>query len=295
MLPTNETNRMNSPTKRTIEEWVAFYNQMEMPILRQTARRLEGAKERVDTVNGRDIAVIVLQDPLMAIRVLSYIQAFGSKRLHSDITTIANAVMMLGVEPFFSRFETPLTIESMLKDEPQAMLGVLQVIRRAQRASHYAHDWAFYRHDIDIEEVELAALLHDLSEILLWCFAPGMAIEIQRRLSADQTLRSAMVQEQVLGFALVDLQLALCREWKLPELLTTLMDDANAHLPRVQNVTLAVNLARHTARGWSDAALPDDMNAIEKLLHIGREPLLHRLDVPADDIKRFLPEDGQGD
>jgi HD-like signal output (HDOD) protein len=285
---------MNSPTKRTIEEWVALYNQAEMPILRQTARRLEGAREHIDTVNGRDIAAIVLQDPLMAIRVLSYIQAFGSKRLHSDITTIANAVMMLGVEPFFSRFETPVTIESMLKDEPQALLGVLQVIRRAQRASHFARDWAFYRHDIDIEEVELAALLHDLSEILLWCFAPDKAIEIQRRLSADQTLRSAMVQEQVLGFALVDLQLALCREWKLPDLLTTLMDDENAHLPRVQNVTLAVNLARHTARSWSDAALPDDLTAIEKLLHIGREPLLHRLDVPADEIKRFLPGDGEG-
>jgi len=33
-------------------------------------------------------------------------------------------------------------------------------------------------------------------------------------------------------------------------------------------VALAVNLARHSANGWSDAALPDDYEEIAKLLHL---------------------------
>jgi hypothetical protein len=47
----------------------------------------------------------------------------------------------------------------MLSGQPQALLGVLQVILRTQRASRYAHEWAFARHDMNVEEVALAALL----------------------------------------------------------------------------------------------------------------------------------------
>lgn len=276
-----------------LEAWVRFFSSAEIPILRKTARRLEEARQNSDRVNGRDIAAIVLQDPLMAIRVLAYIHPFRGKHLRSDITTIANAVMMLGIEPFFTHFESPATIEAMLKDEPQALLGVLQVIRRVQRASTYAHDWAFERHDLNIEEVALAALLHDLAEILLWCFAPRLAIKIRDLHLADKTLRSATAQQQVLGFPLFDLQRALCTAWHLPELLSTLMDDDNAFQPRVRNVILAVNLARHSSSDWTDAALPDDFSAIEKLLHIKRETLLSRLNIPAEIAPRFIAPDSE--
>ena len=274
---------------KNIDDWVAFLGSNEMPILRQTVRKLEQSRQNMDTISGRDIAGIVLQDPLMAVRVLAYIQPFTGKHLRSDITTIANAVMMLGIEPFFRRFEAPNTIEAMLKNEPQALLGVLQVIRRVQRASRYAHDWAFERHDMNIEEVALAALLHDLAEILLWCFAPGLASDVRDRLQKDRTLRSHAAQQDVLGFPLVELQKALCTAWHLPELLNTLMDDSNAHLPRVQNVTLAVNLARHSTEEWSNAALPDDFSAIERLLHIDRQTLLNRLGIPDEAIRGFMP------
>ncbi len=279
---------MTEQSPRNIDDWVTLLSSKEMPILRQTARRLEQCHERVDSISGRDIASIVLQDPLMAVRVLAYIQPFTGKHLRSDITTIANAVMMLGIEPFFRKFETPATIEAALKDEPQALLGVLQVIRRVQRASRYAHDWAFERHDLNIEEVTLAALLHDLAEVLLWCFAPKLASEIREKLQKDKTLRSHVAQQEVLGFPLIDLQKALCTAWHLPELLNALMDDANAHLPRVQNVTLAVNLARHSTDDWNNAALPDDFSAIGQLLHIDRQTLLNRLGIPGDAVQRFM-------
>jgi len=278
-----------------LEAWVIFFNNQEMPILRQTARRLEEARANIDSVSGRDVAAIVLQDPLLAIRVLAYIQPFSGKRLHSDITTIGNAGLMLGIEPFFESLGTPVTIETMLKHEPQALLGVLHVIRRVQRAADYARDWALYRHDLNTEEIMLAALLHDLAEILLWCFAPRLAMQIRDLQQADKTLRSTSAQEQVLGIRLVELELALCAAWNLPPLLHALMDDANAELPRVQNVSLAVNLARHSTGGWDGAALPDDLAAIEKLLHVNRETLLKRLDVPEEFLPLYRGEEAAGD
>ena len=277
----------NQPLQ-SLESWVNFFSKAEMPVLRKTLRQLEEARSKMDRINGRDIAAIVLQDPLMSIRVLAYIQPFISKRLHSDITNIGNAIMMQGIEPFFKNIGEPPTIEAMLKNEPQALLGVLQVIRRSQRASRYAHLWAVERYELNIEEVTLAALLHDIAEILIWCFFPKQAVTIRSRLQADKTLRSMNVQKEVLGFYLYELKQGLCSVMHLPELIMTLMDQNNAELPRVLNVLLAVNLARHSADGWENAALPDDFTAIQKLLRIDRETLLKRLDIPDDLVARYL-------
>jgi hypothetical protein len=56
----------------------------------------------------------------------------------------------------------------------------------------------------------------------------------------------------------------------------------------VRTVQLANNLARHTAHGWDNPAIPDDLGAIEALLHIGRENLLNRLSVPHEDASRLI-------
>ena len=187
---------MTNQPQQSLESWIDFFSKAEMPVLRKTLRQLEEARSKIDRINGRDIAAIVLQDPLMSIRVLAYIQPFISKRLHSDITNIGNAIMMQGIEPFFKNIGEPPTIEAMLKNEPQALLGVLQVIRRSQRASRYAHLWAVERYELNIEEVTLAALLHDIAEILIWCFFPKQAVIIRSRLQADKTLRSMNVRKR---------------------------------------------------------------------------------------------------
>jgi hypothetical protein len=52
------------------------------------------------------------------------------------------------------------------------------------------------------------------------------------------------------------------------------MDERHADSPRALNVTLAVAIARHSANGWNDAALPHDLEAFGRLLGVG--PMLAR-------------------
>ena len=105
----------------------------------------------------------------------------------------------------------------------------------------------------------------------MWCFNPEQMLEIRKRQMADTTLRSADVQQAILGFTSVELQRQLILEWKLPELLQNMMDPALAQAPRVRNVLSAVNLARHSAQGWDNAALPDDYLEIGVLLRMETE------------------------
>jgi HD-like signal output (HDOD) protein len=261
-----------------IDSWALFFTNNGLPVLRVTKRRIEEMRTNLDRVDARELAHLILQDPIMTVRVLAFTQPIRGRSLQHDITTIASAVMMAGIVPFFRHFSELFTIEDQLKDAgAPALLGVLQIIRRAQRAADYAQDWAIWRHYINMEEVRIAALLHDLAEILVWCSAPRLGLAIHERQKSDPTLRSADVQKQHLGFTFQDIQLELCRVWHLPELLQTLIDDHNAEQPRVRNVALAVQLARHSSHGWHDAALPDDYTAIGEFLHVTPETVRQRL------------------
>lgn len=261
-----------------IDSWTLLFNSNSLPVLRVTKRRLDEMRADLDRVDVRELARLILQDPILTVRVLAFIQPMRGRSLQRDITTIASAVMMAGIEPFFNRFSELLTIEDQLKGEDShALLGILQIIRRAQRAADYAQEWAIWRHDINMEEIRIAALLHDLAEILVWCSAPKLGLDIQARQAAQPTLRSAEAQKQVLGLSFQDIQLALCRVWHLPDLLRHLIGDENSEQPRVRNVALAVRLARHSAHGWNDPALPDDYAEIGQLLNLTPEAVRQRL------------------
>ncbi len=261
-----------------IDSWTLLFSNNGLPVLRVTKRRLDEMRADLDRVDARELAHLILQDPIMTVRVLAFIQPLRGRSLQRDITTIASAVMMAGIEPFFNRFGELFTIEDQVKEAgPQALLGVLQVIRRAQRAADYAQEWAIWRHDINMEEVRIAALLHDLAETLVWCSAPKLGLALQEKLKTHPGMRSADAQRQLLGFTFLDIQRELCRVWHLPELLRTLIDDDNADQPRVKNVALAVRLARHSSHDWDDPALPDDYAEIGELLHITPEAVRQRL------------------
>lgn len=263
----------------SLDEWVAYFSQASLPVLRHTMAELDRLREDAENVNGRTLAGVITHDPLMTLRVLAYIETNRRAGQSTDITTIERALVMTGIGPFFRDFQNLPLLETELKPHPKALLGLLKVIARARKASRWAREWAIMRHDLDVDEITLAALLHDAAEILMWCFAPSLALQVKDMQTRDHTLRSATVQTEIFGIALHELQLAMAKVWRLPNLLTTLMDDAQSDNPRVRNVILAVDLARHSANGWDDAALPDDYTAIGELLHINQETVLRKIGV----------------
>lgn len=260
-----------------LDAWVALFSQANIPVLRHTEQQLAELRANANKSNARVISSVILHDPMLTLRMLAYIEAKRSKSRNTDITTIERALMMVGMEPFFRDFQNLPLIEDTLKPYPRALLGLIKVINRARKAAHWARDWAIYRHDLDVDEIMVATLLYDVAEILMWSFAPKLAYQVSEKQKADRTLRSVTVQTEVFNIPLYQLKLALAQVWHLPDLLTTLMDQNNANLPRVKNVKLAVDLARHSANGWDDAALPDDYKAIGELLHLSEDAVMHRL------------------
>lgn len=283
---------MNDIPLRDVESWLAFLAEAELPVLRRSMLEIERLRADADNTNGRTVAAVILHDPLLTLRVLAYIESHRRLRQTTDITTIDRALMMIGITPFFRDFENLPVAETLLQQHPQALLGLLKVIARARRAAHWARTWAIMRRDMDVDEITLATLLYDIAELMMWLFAPQLALQVSDTQRAEPHRRSAMIQEEIYGASLHRIQLALCETWRLPALLIQLLDHDHADNPRVRNVKLAVDLARHAANGWQDAALPDDFRAIRDLLHVNQETLVHRLDIDEATIPLLIALEG---
>lgn len=252
----------------SLESWLAFLRQAEIPVLRQTARELERQRANEAQLNARDVAEAVDDDPLLTVKLLRYLQSHKHSHQTYELVDVKQTLLMMGLETFFREVPATPFVEDVLKESRSALIQLLHTVRRAQRAAYYAYDWAVRLHDLHAEEVYVSALLSHVSEMLMWCFNPTQMLEIARRQAADPTLRSVDVQRRVLGFPGAELQHRLAIEWKLPELLVSVTDPAQARSQRVRNVRIAVNLARHSAHGWDNAALPDDYREVGELLRL---------------------------
>lgn len=268
-------------TNRTVKDWVAFFKAAEIPVLRQTAREIAQLQAREDETGARDITRVVINDPLMMFKVLAYANNHRSRHQLQDLVQVEQAIIMMGTGTFFAQIPTVPHVEDVLHEHMSALIDLLKLMIRAHRSGYFAAEFAAHLMDLHAEEVRVAASLHDFAEMLMWCFNPDAMGEISQRQAADKTLRSRVVQQEVLGFRLLELQAELVQVFNLPPLLSDLMDEARADLPRVRNVKLAVNLARHSADGWDNAALPDDYKDIADLLHVDVERVKHIVGVPS--------------
>jgi HD-like signal output (HDOD) protein len=254
-----------------LNAWTRRFSEAEIPVLPGTAQEIEALRrinEASDSVDAHQLAQAIAGDPLMTLKVLSHVAKHRPSRLVTDAETVTAAIVLMGIGPFFRAFEPLKTIDEHLQDQPVALRGLERVLRRAYRAANFALGFAVHRMDNDAAIIQEAALLHDFAEMLLWCHAPSLAVEIAKRQHADPTLRSAAVQRSVLNVDLGELEQALMRVWRLPELLIHITDDKHAAHPQVRTVMLAIRLARHTQHGWDNAALPDDFADIAELLNV---------------------------
>jgi HD-like signal output (HDOD) protein len=256
---------------RDLAAWTAHFRAAEIPVLAHTAEALEGLRANEDRVDANSIGEMISGDPLMTLKVMAYVAAHRSCRVVTDTETVTSALVLMGISPFFRAFGPQPTVEERLADLPDALAGLTNTMRRAHRGANFALGFAVHRMDHDAAVMHAAALLHDFAELLLWCHAPALALRIGEAQRADPALRSSAAQRKILNVELPDLQQSLMKAWRLPELLIRISDDRHADDASVRTVMLALRLARHTAQGWDNAAIPDDVNDIACLLNLSAD------------------------
>lgn len=261
--------------------WQAAFEQREIPVLAVSAEVLEDLRANEDAVDAHLLAETVAPDPLMTLKLLRHVAALRQGRGHTDAETATEALVMLGITPFFRDFGPQPSVEQGLADQGEALAGLRRVLHRAHRAARFALGFAVHRRDHDAALIHEAALLHDFAEMLLWVHAPALAQAMVLWQQAHPGSRSAQAQRQVLNIELAELQQALMKAWRLPLLLVQISDGRASHLDQVRNVQLAIRVARHSSQGWDEPALLDDVSEVARLLNLSpvhAQHLLHDLD-----------------
>lgn len=251
----------------TIHEWVTFLETQDVPVLRRTFLELEKLRPSAERISASKLAVIILRDPLMTLKLLRLANSSRRGRLSNEITSVEHAIMMLGVVPLFKHFSSLVVLEDMLAQQEQALNSVLQVFSRALHAAYQARQWALQHQDIRVEEVYISALLHDMTNMMLWIYAPLRAQEIRATVRRER-LYYGLAHEKVMGFSVADFRTALAAAWRFPDMLAELVDCRNAAQPRAQGVLLAVSLAHLAERGWYGTQIEAIQDAMADTLNL---------------------------
>lgn len=255
-----------------LEDWLSRFTPEELPVLDRTCGGIAMLRETQDDVDARELAALIEIDPMMTLKLYAHVAQVRGRARAGEPESVVGALLTLGVVPFFRAFEELRSIEAHLHARPDALEGLHAVLERSHRAAKFALAFAVHRMDPDAALLHSAALLHDVAELLLWCSEPDLAIEIRRRLRARPGLRSAEAQRLVLQVRLIELQHALMYRWRMPSRLIGVLDGHKAdNQTQVRIVELSVRVARHTANGWKDPAIPDDLIEIGRLLQLAPE------------------------
>ena len=238
-------------------QWAAFLEHKEQPIKAASKVALIALESGTEeSLSAQAYAALLLEDPLLALRLLREANKRLPRRLAKDITTPLGVVLALGTQSFKEQIRSAPEVG----DDND---GFMDCEARASLAARVSLAWGALRHDLDPGELAMAALLANAGEIELWAFAPELPQKALDELRSGRASRSEQAQRQACGFAFLDITLLLIENWTLPQLIKHLIRGDEGM--RARMARLAVNTARHLGNGVGDAALPDDVREAAKL------------------------------
>ena len=135
-MPIQELFITNPP--RSVAGWASLFDPARLPVLADTAAALEELREHEDAVDAHLLADTMVVDPLMTLKLLRHVAAMRRGRDQSDPETATEALVMLGITPFFRTFGTQPTVEQGLAGQDEALAGLRLVLARAHRAARFS-------------------------------------------------------------------------------------------------------------------------------------------------------------
>ena len=86
-----------------LDAWAAHFRDTDIPVLPGTSEGLEVLRANVDAADASSIGQLVIGDPLMTLKWLTYASTHRSARMLTDAETVIGTLLMMGVTPSFAR------------------------------------------------------------------------------------------------------------------------------------------------------------------------------------------------
>ena len=113
-----------------LQAWTAHFLAAPLPVLADTAERLEAYRANEDAVDAHLLAETVSADPLMSLKLMAHVAGVRSQRSTTDPETVTAALVMLGISPFFRAFGPQTTVDAAPRRATRGLQGLGEVLRR---------------------------------------------------------------------------------------------------------------------------------------------------------------------
>jgi hypothetical protein len=277
LQPRSDIARGEAP--RDLAAWTRWFAGAEIPVLPETAEALEACRANEDKVDANSLGEMISGDPLMTLKVLAYESRHRSRRVITSAETCDLGTGHDGHLAVLSRFGPQQTIDDLLGSRPEAMAGLQGVLQRApprrefrarlRDPPHRSGRGGHSRRRLGCNEFGRNAAVVPRPE-----FSPPGFRRCRTRIRAAFEHGAARRAEHRARRA------ASARSPNMSAAGADRRVDGGGQGPgqtSARIVALAARLARHTARGWDNAALPDDLSEIAALLNLSAEATLKLL------------------
>ena len=231
--------------QQSMENWIDRIGNNPIPVMQHTIATLSRLCD--EDVPIHELVDLVETDPGLTVQLVRTCTTASHSSMRTEVTSVQQALMMIGVEKLKRLPATLPTVEKKLTGPAQQHL--LKTFSTAYHAARQSTAWAKARRDMLPDEVTAATLLHFLGEMVLSIYAPELLDKIYKMRTEDH-IASEEAQYIVLGFTLDQLSLEIANRWNLPPLVKEALHAENARYPRAYSIMLAVQLARHAAFNW---------------------------------------------
>ncbi len=275
----DEINRLSD----SVGQWADRLAECHLPLLVSTARALSNLNPDSGIPMDR-VCERVPGDPGAALEIVRRANAGRARNLGSRIATLDNAAMMLGMSQLRALPSALDRLDPLEADTAQRRY--LQLASRSYHAGLQAYRWAHRRGDMMPKEVFLAAMLHDVGELLMSLHGGAGELERIRVLQCAERMPADEAQYVVLGFSLEQLTRTLAARWNLPELLLQSLEAEHASQPRVLGVMYASQLARLAEGGWYGDELQECLANVSAWLDVPEGHIASEVHVTAVEAAR---------
>jgi len=272
-----------------LAQWLAYLADKPLPILNRTKIEVQGLIDQAQ-LSITQYAGPVLFDGGFSARLFSHVNRQRVAAGRHPLTTLDNALSHLGQGAFQAFLvNSPLLDELNLPEKNYR--GYIQTQGIACHAALQAKNWAKQRNVMQPEETQLAALLQNITQMMLWCYGEKVMPEIES-LCYVKKKNYEQAAKDVLGCGMKELGTALSEKWCLPEMVVDGLRSHQDNFTLATGVSLAAELSRVVSQNWYGSQAAEVIQKIAKYKAKSEGEIEHRLHLNAVEITEQMLVNG---
>jgi len=272
-----------------LADWQKFLADKPLPILPRTKKDVQALINQAQLSITQYASPIVYDAGLSAF-LFQHVNTQRQTKGKNPLTTMGNVLSHLGQSAFQKILNQRPLLESLKLSEKNTE-GYLRVMGQSCHASLQATHWAQQRNVVETEEVQLATLLQNISELMLWCYGDDVMPKIEA-LCYVEKMPYEQAAKMVLGCGMRELGGRLAEQWNFPEMATEGLQSKQNNFTLACGVSLASELARIVSINWYGKDATQIIQRIAKYKGKAEGEIEHVLHLNAVNVNDVLIDKG---